>query len=58
MNWDAVSTEDLNFHRQVCLASGIVIVATLWVALARYVLIVFGHEIRDEPDAAILGPQH
>ena len=58
LDWDAVSQQDLNFHRAICRASGNLIIATLWEALARHVLIVFGHEIRGEQDAAILGSQH
>jgi DNA-binding FadR family transcriptional regulator len=42
----------------VCRASGNNIVQTLWEALARHVFIIFGHEIRDERDAAVMGPQH
>ena len=58
LDWAAISKADLAFHREICAASGNDIVATLWEALARHVLIVFGREIRDERDAAILGPQH
>ncbi len=56
--WMDVSRADLQFHREICRASGNSVVLTLWEALARHVLIVFGHEIRDEQDAAALGPQH
>ena len=56
--WMEVSLADLSFHREICRASGNSIVSTLWEALARHVLIIFGHEIRDEKDAAILGPEH
>ena len=31
---------------------------TLWESLARHVLIVFGHEIRDEKEAEIMGQHH
>jgi len=58
LDWAAISKADLAFHREICATSGNDIVVTLWEALARHVLIVFGHEIRDERDAAILGPQH
>jgi DNA-binding GntR family transcriptional regulator len=58
LDWVAVSKLDLEFHREVCRVSDNVIVATLWEAIARHVSIVFGHEIRGEQDAAILGPQH
>jgi DNA-binding GntR family transcriptional regulator len=58
LDWTAISKADLAFHREICAASDNDIVMTLWEALARHVLIVFGREIRDERDAAILGPQH
>ena len=56
--WIDVSRADLAFHREICRASGNDIVLTLWESLARHVLIVFGQEIRDEEDAAIMGPHH
>jgi DNA-binding GntR family transcriptional regulator len=58
LDWMGVSRADLAFHREMCRASGNAIVLTLWEALARHVLIVFGHEIRDERDAEIMEPQH
>jgi DNA-binding GntR family transcriptional regulator len=58
LEWIDVSRADLEFHREVCRISGNEIVAKLWESLARHVFIVFGHEIRDERDAAIMGPQH
>lgn len=58
LEWIEVSKADLSFHREICRLSGNAIVATLWEALARHVLIVFGHEIRDERDAKVMGPQH
>jgi DNA-binding GntR family transcriptional regulator len=58
LDWLDVSRADLDFHREICHASGNDIVLTLWEALARHVFIVFGHEIRDERDAAIMGPHH
>jgi DNA-binding GntR family transcriptional regulator len=58
LEWLDVSKADLSFHREVCRASGNNIVQTLWEALARHVFIIFGHEIRDERDAAVMGPQH
>jgi DNA-binding GntR family transcriptional regulator len=56
--WMEVSQCDLSFHREICRTSGNAIVLTLWESLARHVLIVFGHEIRDEKEAEILGPHH
>lgn len=58
LEWIEVSTADLSFHREICRLSRNNIVATLWETLARHVLIVFGHEIRDERDAKVMGPQH
>jgi DNA-binding GntR family transcriptional regulator len=58
LDWVAVSKADLAFHREICAASGNGVVTTLWETLARHVMIVFGREIRDERDAARLGPQH
>jgi DNA-binding GntR family transcriptional regulator len=58
LEWIDVSRADLNFHREICRVSGNQIVLTLWETLARHVFIVFGHEIRDERDAAVIGPQH
>lgn len=58
MEWMEISRADLEFHREICRTSGNAIVHTLWEALARHVLIVFGKEIRDERDAKALAPQH
>jgi DNA-binding GntR family transcriptional regulator len=56
--WMEVSQADLSFHREICQTSENAIVLTLWESLARHVLIVFGHEIRDEKEAKIMGPHH
>lgn len=58
LDWIDVSKADLGFHREICRVSGNQIVLTLWETLARHVFIVVGHEIRDERDAAVIGPQH
>lgn len=58
LDWTAISKADLAFHRQICFAADNAIVLTLWEAIARHVLIVFGHEIRHERDAAAVGPDH
>lgn len=57
-DWVQTSKADLDFHRQICLASGNEIVITLWEALARHILIVFGREIRTEQDGPRLIQQH
>jgi DNA-binding FadR family transcriptional regulator len=56
--WMDVSRADLNFHREICRAADNDIVLTLWEALARHVLIIFGQEIRREHDGADLGNHH
>lgn len=58
LEWIDVSKADLSFHREICRVSGNDILQTLWETLARHVFIVFGHEIRDERDAAVMGPHH
>ena len=57
-DWVQTSKADLDFHRQICLASGNEIVITLWEALARHILIVFGREVRTEQDGPRLTQQH
>jgi DNA-binding GntR family transcriptional regulator len=57
-DWAEASKADLDFHREICRASGNAVAATLWEALARHVMIVFGHEIRDEGDAKRLASRH
>jgi DNA-binding GntR family transcriptional regulator len=58
MEWIEISKADLDFHREICRASGNAIVQKLWDALARHVLIVFGKEIRSERDAKAIVGQH
>ena len=56
--WLAAGKADLEFHRCLVLAARSPVVAMLWEALARHVLIVFGREIRSERDAGRLVEQH
>lgn len=56
--WLEVSKLDLGFHRTMVEASGNDIVAKLWEALARHVLIVFGREVRSERAGPQLARQH
>jgi DNA-binding GntR family transcriptional regulator len=58
LEWIEISRADLDFHREICRASGNAIVQKLWDALARHVLIVFGKEIRSERDAKTIVAQH
>ena len=57
-DWLAAIKTDLAFHRRIIQASRNPVLAMLWEALARHVLIVFGREIRHAPDAAELVAQH
>ena len=56
--WLEASKADLAFHRTIVEASGNDIVAKLWEALARHVLIVFGREVRSERAGPRLVEQH
>lgn len=58
VDWPQIGRADLAFHRQFCIAAGNPVVLTLWEAIARNVMIVFGHEARRERDAAAIGPDH
>jgi DNA-binding GntR family transcriptional regulator len=58
VDWLEISRADLDFHREIVRASGNAIVQTLWDALARHVLIIFGKENRDERDARSAVPRH
>jgi len=58
LDWTAISKADLAFHREMCRVADNAIILTLWEAIARHVLIVFGHEIRHERDAEAIGPDH
>ena len=58
LEWIEISRADLDFHREICRASGNAIVQKLWDALARHVFIVFGKEIRSERDAKAIVPHH
>jgi DNA-binding GntR family transcriptional regulator len=55
--WLTAVRADVEFHRRIVQASGNPVVAMLWEALARHVLIVFGREIRGERNSG-LAEQH
>jgi DNA-binding GntR family transcriptional regulator len=57
-NWIEASKADLEFHRQICLASNNEIVITLWEALARHITIIFGRELNSEGGNPRLREQH
>jgi DNA-binding GntR family transcriptional regulator len=58
VDWPRIGRADIAFHREFCLAADNPVVLTLWEAIARNVMIVFGHEARHERDAAAIGPDH
>jgi DNA-binding GntR family transcriptional regulator len=53
-----VSRADLEFHRQICLASQNEIVITLWEALSRHMLIVFEQELLGDRERAHIVEHH
>jgi DNA-binding GntR family transcriptional regulator len=57
-DWAEAGRADLEFHRQICLASDNEIVITLWEALARHIAIVFGRELAAERGNPRLAAQH
>jgi len=57
-DWIDAGKADLQFHRQICLASNNEIVITLWEALARHITIIFGRELRNEGGNPKLREQH
>lgn len=57
-DWLGVLRADVAFHRAVIRAAGDEIVATLWEALARHVLIVFGREVRPRRHGLRHGEEH
>jgi DNA-binding GntR family transcriptional regulator len=57
-DWGAVNRADLAFHHEICVASKNDIVLTLWQALARHVLMIFGREILTEIGRSQIVQQH
>jgi DNA-binding GntR family transcriptional regulator len=57
-DWVAMRDCDVQFHRELCTASGNRIVRTLWEALSRHITIIFGREISTEQDFAVVIAQH
>ena len=53
-----VSKADLEFHREICRASGNEIVITLWEALSRHMLIVFEQELLVDMDRHHIAEHH
>jgi DNA-binding GntR family transcriptional regulator len=57
-DWIDAGKADLQFHRQICIASNNEIVITLWEALARHITIIFGRELSNEGGNPKLREQH
>jgi len=57
-DWVGVNKADVDFHREICAASRNEIVITLWEALARHVLIIFGREILSKAARSRIVDQH
>ncbi|CAN5229363.1 GntR family transcriptional regulator [soil metagenome] len=53
-----ISRADLEFHREICLASQNEIVTTIWDTLSRHMLIVFEHELLSDTDRSNIVEHH
>lgn len=53
-----VTQADMDFHRQICLASENEIVIILWETLSRHMLIVFEQELKSDADRAHIVDHH
>jgi DNA-binding GntR family transcriptional regulator len=53
-----VTQADMDFHREICLASENEIVIILWETLSRHMLIVFEQELRGDVDRAHIVDHH
>jgi DNA-binding GntR family transcriptional regulator len=53
-----INCADIEFHREVCLASDSAILVTLWGAMARHILIGFGLSNSRYPDSEAILAQH
>ncbi len=53
-----VTQADMDFHREICLASENEIVIILWETLARHMLIVFEQELQGDADRAHIVEHH
>lgn len=53
-----VTRADMDFHREICLASENEIVIILWETLARHMLIVFEQELKGDADRAHIVEHH
>ena len=58
LDWVEFRRCDVDFHREICRASGNVIVLKLWEAIARHITIIFGLELAAERDFELVIEQH
>jgi DNA-binding GntR family transcriptional regulator len=57
-DWAEFRKCDVEFHREICRASGNEIVRKLWEAIARHITIIFGRELALEGDFQVVIDQH
>jgi DNA-binding GntR family transcriptional regulator len=57
-DWAGLRRLDLEFHRELCIASGNGIVLKLWEAISRHIAIIFGREIASERNFRVVIDQH
>jgi DNA-binding GntR family transcriptional regulator len=53
-----VSKADMQFHREICIASDNKIVLILWETLSRHMLIIFEHELKTDADRSRIVDHH
>jgi DNA-binding GntR family transcriptional regulator len=53
-----VSKADMEFHHEICLASGNEIAIILWETLSRHMMIIFEQELKDDADRAHIVDHH
>ena len=57
-DWTELRKCDVDFHHEVCRASGNEIVLKLWEAIARHITIIFGRELASERNFSLVIEQH
>jgi len=57
-DWEALRRSDIQFHRELCIASGNEVVLKLWEALSRHITIIFGREIQREHNFDVVIAEH
>ena len=58
LDWTALRRCDVQFHRELCLASGNDVILKLWEALSRHITIIFGREIEQEHNFDVVIAEH